>query len=181
MSERGRDVTVRVATLDDAEAITRVHVATWQVAYRGQLPDAYLDDLTAEIPRRTEWRRGVLRHPRDPAQSTFVAVRSGEVVGFVSSGPSDADATRGEVYAIYVDPAAWSTGAGRALMERAVAELAALGFSHAVLWVLESNARARRFYERAGWVADGATKVDTRGDVVLREMRYARSLTAART
>jgi len=181
MADRERDVAVRLATVDDADAITRVHVGTWQVAYRGQLPDAYLDRLSGEIPQRAEWRRGALAQPRDPAQRTFVAERDGEVVGFVSSGPSDADATRGEVYAIYVDPAAWSTGAGRALMDRAVAELAALGFADAVLWVLESNARARRFYARCGWIADGATKVDTRGEVVLREVRYARSLTAPPT
>jgi len=181
MADRGRDVAVRVATVDDAEAITRVHVGTWQVAYRGQLPDGYLDGLTAEIPRRTEWRRAVLAHPRDPAQRTFVATRGGQLVGFASCGPHEADPSRGELYAIYVEPAAWSSGTGRSLMDRAVAELVALGFSDAVLWVLESNARARRFYERAGWAVDGATKVETRGEVVLNEVRYARSLIEPRT
>ncbi len=175
----GARVTVRAATVDDAEAITRVHVGTWQIAYRGQLPDAYLDGLTGEIPRRTDWRRDVLARPRDPAQRTFVAERDGAVVGFVSCGPCDDDSSRGEIYAIYVDPSAWDTGSGRALMARAVAELVALGFRDAVLWVLASNERARRFYEIAGWSADGATKTDTRGEVVLHEVRYGRSLEGA--
>ena len=51
------------------------------------------------------------------------------------------------------------------------------GFSAATLWVLETNARARRFYESAGWAADGATKTDRRGDIELREVRYRRALT----
>jgi hypothetical protein len=42
--------------------------------------------------------------------------------------------------------------------------------------VLETNARARRFYEIAGWMADGGTKVEHRGEVELREIRYRRTL-----
>jgi GNAT superfamily N-acetyltransferase len=81
----------------------------------------------------------------------------------------------GEVYALYVTPDWWSTGTGRSLMSRAVAALTDAGYARAVLWVLEANARARRFYERAGWAPDGASNVlDGLGGVV--EVRYARSL-----
>lgn len=50
--------------------------------------------------------------------------------------------------------------------------------SRATLWVLETNERARRFYEIAGWLPDGATKTEMRGSVELREVRYHASLTA---
>ena len=46
------------------------------------------------------------------------------------------------------------------------------GFNEAVLWVLETNERARRFYEKVGWKTDGQTKTDDRGPVVLNEVRY---------
>ena len=72
------------------------------------------------------------------------------VLGFASVGPSRDERGIGELYALYVDPEHWSTGAGRALMTRAEARLVT-EYAEATLWVLEDNPRARRFYERAGW------------------------------
>ena len=39
---------LRPAEPVDAMAVARVHVRSWQVGYRGLLPDAYLDGLRAE-------------------------------------------------------------------------------------------------------------------------------------
>lgn len=166
--------TVRPATPSDAEGIARVHIASWQVAYRGQVPDAYLDGLAAEVARRTDfWRRWI----SEGRVHVFVSELEGFVTGFVSCGRSDEGGPGdpiGEVYAIYVHPQVWGSGTGRALFERARATLRELGFTKATLWVLGSNERARRFYEAAGWVADGATKEEERGTFVLREVRYRR-------
>lgn len=63
-----------------------------------------------------------------------------------------------ELAALYLDPAAWGKGVGGALMDAALADLRERGFAEAVLWVLEGNERAIRFYERAGWYDDGARK-----------------------
>lgn len=109
----------------------------------------------------------------------LVAQDDERVVGFVTFGPSEErtdDPVVGEVYTIYVDPSHWDRGFGRALFDAAVRGLREAGFSAATLWVLETNARARRFYEIAGWVADGGKKTDHRGDVELREVRYRRAL-----
>jgi GNAT superfamily N-acetyltransferase len=81
----------------------------------------------------------------------------------------------GEVYALYVIPDWWSTGTGRSLMSCAVATLSDAGYQRAVLWVLEANDRARRFYEKAGWIPDGASNVLAGlGRAV--EVRYSRPL-----
>jgi GNAT superfamily N-acetyltransferase len=81
----------------------------------------------------------------------------------------------GELYALYVHPAWWSTGTGRALMDHVLAKVSRAGFPNVMLWVLERNARARRFYERAGFRPDGARHVlDGLGGVV--EIRYRREL-----
>lgn len=84
----------------------------------------------------------------------------------------------GEVYALYVTPAWWSTGTGRSLMERALAALEADGYQRAVLWVLAANNRARRFYERAGFTTDGESNILAGLGGVL-EVRYARPLATA--
>ena len=79
----------------------------------------------------------------------------------------------GEVYAIYVAPDWWSTGTGRLLLEAAMARLATAGYRRAVLWVLDTNTRARRFYEKAGWAPDGAANTMVAlGGVI--EVRYTR-------
>lgn len=77
---------------------------------------------------------------------------------------------------IYVRPDAWGSGAGRSLLVAACASLRSGGFGSATLWVLDSNERARRFYEAMGWRADGRGKVDRRGEFELKEVRYAVSL-----
>lgn len=169
-------VEVREATVDDAEAIARVHVATWQYAYRGQMPDALLDGLSVE--RRLEWRR---RHLSDmpPRVHALVAVEEGTVVGFCDVGASPeegAGAEDGALYAIYVAPEAMGKRAGTALMAEGLRLLRAEGFTRATLWVLTTNANARGFYEHHGWAADGAAKTEMWGEFALDEVRYAREL-----
>jgi ribosomal protein S18 acetylase RimI-like enzyme len=169
-------VTVRHATVDDAPALGRVHVRAWQAAYRGQMPEGYLDGLRAE-DRAAGWERGLQRdRARDPV---LVAERDGRVVGFAVVGAAEDPRGAGELYAINVDPNHWGTGAGRALLLAAHAQLARLGYPEAVLWVLPGNRRARRFYEAAGWVAEGAERSAEVQGVVVPEVRYRRRLEPA--
>jgi GNAT superfamily N-acetyltransferase len=169
-------VTVRHARAEDAAALGRAHVRAWQAAYRGQLPDCYLDGLRAE-ERAAGWERGLQRdRARDPV---LVAERDGRVVGFAVVGAAEDPRGGGELYAINVDPDHWGTGAGRALLLAAQDELARLGYGEAVLWVLPGNHRARRFYQAAGWVADGAERSAEVHGVVVPEVRYRRRLEPA--
>jgi len=144
---------IREAVIDDAPAIAEVHVASWRWAYRGQLPDETLDALDV-AEREARWREAI----PDPLTDVMVAVVDGAIVGFVSVGPAeDDDASPGtaELYAIYLEERAVGQGVGRALLERAVDGMRTAGFIQASLWVLDSNERARGFYERAGWAFDG--------------------------
>lgn len=173
-----RGAVVRPGRADDAAALARVHVAAWRGAYRGHMPDAYLDAMDPD-----RWERGWDRmFAEGRTRHLLVAERAGAVVGFVDVGPErepdgpPASTPRGELYAINVHPDAWGTGAGPALLEDAHRSLRALGFADAVLWVLPGNARARRFYERAGWSDEGTEKTATVNGVEVLERRYARAL-----
>ena len=168
-------VTVRPATVADAPAMGRLHVRAWQAAYRGDMPDDYLDGLRAE-ERAAYWNVVLRRENRGGA--VLVVERAGEVVGFAAAGPSRDPEGAGELYAIDVDPDHWGTGAGRALLEAAQAELDGMGFAESVLWVLPGNARARRFYKRAGWAADGAERSSEAFGVGFAEVRYRRRATS---
>jgi GNAT superfamily N-acetyltransferase len=159
-------VQVRLATADDAPAVERIRVHGWRAAYRHVFPPEDLDALPIDPDR---WRARL--HAPPPGWTTFVCIDEGRVVGFASVGPSRDEHALGELYAIYVDPDVWSTGAGRELMAAAEQQLAS-EYDAALLWVLEDNPRARRFYERAGWAEDGARKAEDRFGVRAPEVRY---------
>jgi ribosomal protein S18 acetylase RimI-like enzyme len=157
-------VQVRRARPEDAAAIAEVHARTWRVAYE-HVFGAEL--LAARTPDVALWE-GVLARGRS---DVHVADDEG-VVGFVSTGESrDVDAAA-ELYAIYVLPNGWGTGAGTALMRAGLDAMRARFSGEAVLWVLEDNPRARRFYEREGWTVDGARKVEEWLGVPISEVRY---------
>jgi GNAT superfamily N-acetyltransferase len=168
-------VEVRAATVADAPAMGQLVVRAWQAAYRGQMPDDYLNDLRPE-EREAYWD-SVLRR-EDRRGVILVAERDGKVVGFAAAGPSPDPQGAGELYAINVDPEHWGSGAGRALLGAAQAKLDQMGFAESVLWILPGNARARRFYELAGWVADGTEKTSEAFGVSFDEVRYRRRSTS---
>ena len=150
-----------------------MHVASWRHAYRGLLPDEYLDRLSVEEREKT--RREHLEEPSSE-WGTLVADHGGRVVGFSAYGPShddDAPPATGEVPAIYLDPDVIGTGVGRELLAETIVALRAAGFTRATLWVLEGNDRARRFYEKAGWVWDGSVSSHSFGSVTEAVVRYA--------
>jgi ribosomal protein S18 acetylase RimI-like enzyme len=171
------DVEVRPAVSLDVDAIAETHVLSWRETYAGQVPQDYLDSLSVD-QRRSVWTTAYA----DAASSSaaiLVLTHNGEVVGFAhvcSSRDSDAPDGVGEVTSIYIRRTYWSLGGGQALMAEALGALARNGFAVATLWVLETNIRARRFYEANGWQVDGAEKLDTIGGVEVKELRYRRSL-----
>jgi len=168
-------VLIRPAIPGDAPAIARVHVETWQTAYRGQVPEAYLASL--DIGRRTAIWTEIFRENKS---ITFVAEIENKVIGFCSLMPSrDEDANKkaiGEIAALYVSPRHWRRGAGRRLGERALAEARNHGWAIVTLWVLQTNTPAQVFYEQLGFVLDGVKKMLELDGHDLPEVRYRRML-----
>jgi len=140
-------------------------VRTWQAAYE----HVFGAERLASIDHS---RRQRLAERAIASGGVAVAVDDDEaVVGFVSVGPSSDVEGEGELYAIYVLPEAWGTGAGHGLMD-AGKDLLRASYGEATLYVLEDNPRARRFYEREGWALDGVTKADEFLGMPVPEVRY---------
>jgi GNAT superfamily N-acetyltransferase len=163
-------VTVRRATAADARAIAEVHVRTWQAAYRHAFPAEVLDSLSVDDRERT-WRQLLGRDEL----LTWVAEDGGRVVGFANVGPARDEEDVAELYAIYVLPESWGSGAGHELMRAAIDWFLAEEYTAAMLWVLADNPRARRFYEREGWRADGG-RTDVFHGVEVEETCYRLTL-----
>ncbi len=164
---------VRRAVIDDVAEVARVQTASWEGVYRGLMPDSILERITVE---RREQMLSRYMSDRPANTALLVAEVESEIVGMAWIGPSrdddHADGAVGQLFAIYVDPVHWDAGHGRELMIRALAEMRNLGFQEASLWVLDNNERGRGFYERGGWLADGAVKIDESFGDPLREVRY---------
>ncbi|MEP7101614.1 MAG: GNAT family N-acetyltransferase, partial [Burkholderiales bacterium] len=164
-------MTIEPATEQDAQAVAKIHVDAWRAAFVGIVPDDYLAALSVE-QRFEMWRQAIT----DQAPELLVARLDGRVIGWVSFGPSrdkDAAADASEIWAIYLDPSHVGNGVGRALWLHARKRLIERGFKSAMLWVLSGNARAIRFYERAGFTVDaGPPQRFTLGGRELEELRY---------
>jgi GNAT superfamily N-acetyltransferase len=161
-------MSVRLRPADEADLSTvgELHYRSRVAAYGDILPP---EALTSGSPAAMgEWWAERWRWERDTHRLT-VAADGDRVVGFTYIGPSGDDGVR-ELYAIHVDPDRVGTGVGRALMQDALTHLG----EHAVLWVLQGNEQARRFYERGGWFADGAVREVPIGGTTTRHLRYAR-------
>ncbi|MFS4093683.1 N-acetyltransferase family protein [Streptomyces sp. AF1A] len=170
-----RPILIRSMTLADCDRVSEIRIRGWQHAYRGLMPQAYLDALS--VARDAERRRARFAQA-DGSVVDLVAERAGEVVGWAAHGPyrdDEAGTTPdAELYAIYVDPAQLGSGVGRTLLERA--ERQREGHPRMLLWVLRENTPARRFYERAGYRPDGAEEPFVVDGVPVPEVRYAKEL-----
>lgn len=140
------------ATPADVHAIAQIHVNAWRAAYKHILSADFLASLSVEH-REVMWQKTV-----ESGQPELLVARiSGTVCGWVSFGAcrdEDAQASQGEVWAIYVAPTSWSKGVGLALWSRAREVLREEGFTTCSLWVFPENEKAIRFYRSLGFAPD---------------------------
>ena len=196
-------VVIKAGSAAHAAQIAAVQRETWFAAYEGIIAPEVIDRVTVpddgarvrQSFRTRPWQRMLVAVDSgagnsDTGNSDPGDPGAGGVVGYASFGPETdvlnapwphpltADGEGGrvaELYALYVRPAWWSTGTGRALMGKVLARTAASGYESITLWVLRDNQRARRFYERAGFAPDGAINV-LAGLGNVRELRYRQRL-----
>ena len=162
-------VEIRRAAVADIPAIARVHVDVWRSAYRGIVPDAYLDGLAYE-GRERMWR-SVLGEYAD-RHVAYVADHGAEgVIGFALGGDTEEPGFDAELMAIYVLDRFQQRGIGRRLVAAVAADLAARGERSLVLWVLADNP-SRRFYEAIGGRLV-RSKMEEIGSARLEEVAYA--------
>ena len=168
---------IRRAQENDAPLLAKVHVDSWQAAYRGLVPDSSLQGFTYQ------WREEYFRQSlATNAEETYLVEVDEEVVGFLTLGAArdpDLDVSRtGEIWGIYISPDYWRKGVGKRLVEEAERILKSRGYENAVLWVLEGNQQARWFCKAMGFSLDGESKSVNLG-TPLKAGRYRKALQSA--
>ena len=150
-----RRTVVRPAGWEDIEGMARVSVDTWRLTYKDILPRAYLERM-----RLNEHENQRSRLMLAPGVHHFVAVEPsvGEVVGFVSCGPTrGGGVASGEVYELYVQRGFQGRGLGRRLLRAAMDRLARDGHDNMIVWVLNQNPNLPFYPRLGGWRHAGKT------------------------
>ncbi|MGW6824064.1 N-acetyltransferase family protein [Streptomyces sp. NPDC055005] len=170
-------LTVRAMVEADVAAVSAIRVTGWKAAYVGIVPRSHLDGMTVEADTRR--RRQHFKESKASTTNLVAVDTHGRVVGWACFGPfrgAGTPAATGELYALYVQPSLIGSGIGRTLLEAVHDHAMARGFDRIRLWVIDENTRARRFYERAGYAADGAVQAGDYDGVSVSEARYQRTL-----
>lgn len=161
---------IRAADVNDALAISRVHVDTWRITYAGIVPDEHLAGLSYERAA-TKWGEYLSNQKSEDATFVAEAPQVG-IVGFASCGPvreilSGFDC---ELYTMYLLKAFQRLGYGRLLVATAARHLLDHGYHSMLLWSLKDNP-ACGFYERLGGVGAGEKRIEL-GGKLLPELAY---------
>lgn len=169
---------VRRARTSDAAAIAALQVRSWQAAYRGIVPDAFLDDLTEDSWLQRWTDQLTATGPEGLHQLVSADAQDGPPRAVAACGPAmePMDEVTGQLYVLYADPPCWGRGHGGALLRRVHDLLAADGHTGAMLWVAADNDRSIEFYVRRGWTKDGETQREEVAGAVFDEVRMVRKL-----
>lgn len=165
-----QDFEIRKAAPGDEEELARVHLQTWQEAYRGLISQTYLDGLSNELEERTRMWQNALSNPKRWA---WVATVSNRIVGFILFGPPRDQNREGfvELGAIYLLQEMKGKGIGFKLLSTGFEAMKTKGFEKGYCWVLEKNPTIS-FYERTGAKFSNQTKTDEIGGQIFQELAY---------
>lgn len=169
------NINIRFAETSDAHAIAVVHVASWQKIYEGKIPAKMLNTLSI-TERERQWFDLLSQEVK-----ILLIERDNRIVGFASLCAARdlvfAASLTGEISALYLYPCVWRQGLGTKLCSAAISELKNKGFSEVILWVLNSNQQARKFYSSMGFVENGQTKMEVYVEnIILEEICYSKKL-----
>lgn len=137
--------TLREARPDEAVLLAELQERASIAALQHIFPPELYPYPRAAI--RDNWGRALADRTR-----TVVVAEAEEPVGVACAGD-------GWLEGLYVVPEHWGTGVADGLHDRVLELVREKGAAECRLWVLESNQRARRFYERRGWHENGDTRV----------------------
>jgi ribosomal protein S18 acetylase RimI-like enzyme len=158
------DIIIRRALPEDAGNYTDCAISCWQAAYRGIVPDEYLNNMPADRDLKAEKYRESFAKPGDI--QSYCVVSDGKMIGLLTI-----DIINAEIWAIYLLEEYWGKGIGKEVLDFAISEMKRMKHSALFLWVLEGNGRAKRFYERNGFRFSGIKREKEYGKALV-QLRY---------
>ncbi|AKN29918.1 GCN5 family acetyltransferase [Clostridium carboxidivorans P7] len=145
------DVTLKKATLNDANVISNIYALSWKSAYKGIVPQKYLDELKLDF-----WVSSFENRIKNNLITAQIIYENALPVGCVAYGKARDDKFTdwGEIISIYLLPDYFRKGYGQKLLQTAIIDMKIEGYKNFYLWVLKENINARNFYESNGFICN---------------------------
>ncbi len=136
-------INIRTATLQDIPTISYIHAASWRAAYKGIVPQAYLDELKDDF-----WVNSFTTCLSKNSIVIKLIEHHSKPIGCISYGKAREEAFSdwGEIVSFYLLPDYFHQGYGALLLASALDALKSEGYQKVYLWVLKDNRPARNFY-----------------------------------
>jgi GNAT superfamily N-acetyltransferase len=160
---------IKRATPDDAATLSKIHALSWKSAYKGIVPQKYLDRIKMDL-----WVATFQKWFAENVFKADILYLDNTAIGCVTYGKSRDEkySNWGEIVSIYMHPDYYRKGYGQKLFAHALEQLKSEGYKNCYLWVLASNANARRFYEKNGFIWNGEKgQIEIMGEK-LTDLRY---------
>ncbi|NLV75522.1 MAG: GNAT family N-acetyltransferase [Tissierellia bacterium] len=166
-------IRIRKANTRDAVSMSIIHANSWRKAYKGLLPDEYLNKI-----QDTQWINMITKGLEDNTMNAWVATIEDIIIACTCVGNSRYKGYEGqlELISIYVLPEYWNLGAGSLLIEEVLEYAVNNKYKEVGLWVLDDNSQAIRFYEKKGFFNNGDTISCMIGENSSTEKRYIKKL-----
>lgn len=167
------EITIRYATLDDIDSLALVYSQSYQAAFKGIIPDSFMEDVFSFEKRREGFKKEI---PQGTPVN-IIMLTDGKPVGILTYGKSkdeDLKDSAVEILRIYLVPEYWGQNLGMVLMAWGLEEMRQKGYRRISLWVIEDNKRARKHYERMGFTHDGVSRIINVGKEI-RDLRYIKN------
>lgn len=163
---------IRKAKISDANVLAKIRVDAWHTTYKGIINDEYLNSLSY-TEQKKRWINTITNAENDKKSILVAEDNENIIVGFATFGAErNGDSLyKGELYAIYILKEHQNEGIGKLLFNSVVENLNELNYNSMIIWALEQNINACRFYELMGCKKVNE-KYITIGDVKLKEIAY---------
>lgn len=165
---------IRYANTEDADALGFIYSKSYQTAFEGIIPDNILKDAFSNEKRRD----GLSKELSQGLWVNIIMFEEDNPIGMMTYGKSrdvDIADTHIELLRIYLLPSCWGQKLGEKLINWTLNELSEKGYKKISLWVIEENVRARKLYERMGFMHDGISRIIDVGKEI-RDLRYTKEL-----
>lgn len=168
------DIYIRNAVESDAHTLGSIYSQSYRVAFKGIIPDNILEDIFSPEKRA----EGLMKELEFGNPTNVILFDRDKPIGLLTYGRSKDDSVDDdtiEIWRIYLLPSYWGHSLGVELMNWGIYEIQAKGYKKVALWVLEENSRARKFYEKMGFIHDGTSRVINPGKELI-DLKYIKNI-----
>jgi RimJ/RimL family protein N-acetyltransferase len=162
------------ANKEDVDTLALINSKSALQGYKGIIPDDYLKDKFSY----ERLRERLYKELNEGTTTSCIIYKDDIPVGmqtFARDDDKERDDSEIDIWRIYLLPEYWGQNIGKEFIDWGVKELKRKGYKKVALWVVEENARARKFYEKSGFTHDGEIRIINVGREI-KEYRYIKNL-----